>query len=156
MKKVLITGATGFIGSHLVARNLKAGNRVRVLSLSDDPEAENLRTRGIEVVFGDIRDRDAVRRAVKGMQIVFHLAAVVTDWAPRKLFEEVNVGGMRNICEACLENHVERLVEISTNDVFGLKEGIVMDETFDFEYWGEPYSDSKLDATRVLQAFMGK
>lgn len=153
MKKVLITGATGFIGSHLVDRNLKDGNRVRIFALPDDPRAKEFAAKGIEVVYGDIRDGQAVDEAVKGVQIVFHLAAVVTDWAPKALFEEVNIGGTRNVCEASLKHGIKRFVEVSTNDVFGLREDVVIDETFEYSYWGEPYADTKCDATKIVREY---
>jgi nucleoside-diphosphate-sugar epimerase len=156
MKKVLITGATGFIGSHLVERNLKEGNQVRIFALPDDPKARELEARGVEVVYGDIRNYDDVEKAVKGVQIVFHLAAVVTDWAPQKLFKEVNIEGTRNICEASLKDGIERLVEVSTNDVFGLNEDVIIDETFNYDYWSEPYADTKIAATKIVQEFHQK
>jgi len=149
MKKVLITGATGFLGSHLVEKNLEAGHKVRVFALPGDAKAAGLEARGVQVVYGDIRDYGAVKRGAEDVQIVFHLAAVVTDWAPRKLFSQVNIEGMRNICRASLEHGVERFVEVSTNDIFGLKEGVVMDEDFAFSYWKEPYADTKIEATKI-------
>ncbi len=152
-KKVLITGATGFIGTHLVERNLKEGNRVRVFALPNDPKAKEYETRNIEVVYGDIRDYSAVERVVEGVQIVFHLAAVVTDWAPKELFKQVNIGGTKNICEASLRHGIERLVEVSTNDVFGLREDVIIDETFEYSCWGEPYADTKLEATKIVREY---
>jgi nucleoside-diphosphate-sugar epimerase len=149
MKRVLITGATGFLGSHLVERNLETGHRVRVLALPGDAGAVGLESRNVQVVYGDIRDYPAVEKAAEGIQVVFHLAAVVTDWAPRRLFSEVNIGGMRNVCRASLKNGVERFVEVSTNDIFGLKEGVVMTEDFGFSYWKEPYADTKIEATKI-------
>ncbi len=156
MRKVLITGATGFIGSHLLARNLKDGNRVRIFALPDDSKAKEHEGHGLEVFYGDIRDYQAVGKAVNGVQVVFHLAAVVTDWAPKELFKQVNIDGMRNICQASFRSRVERFIEVSTNDVFGLKEGVVIDETFDFSYWREPYPDTKLEATKIAWEFCQK
>jgi nucleoside-diphosphate-sugar epimerase len=149
MKRVLITGATGFLGTHLVERNLAAGHKVRIFALPGDPKAAEFERRAAEVISGDIRDPAAVERAVENIQVVFHLAAVVTDWAPRKLFTEVNVEGMRNICRAALQHGVERFVEVSTNDIFGLKEGMVMTEDFEYSYWNEPYADTKIEATKI-------
>ncbi|OVE80426.1 hypothetical protein BVY01_00345 [bacterium I07] len=150
MKKVLITGGTGFIGSHLVRANLAAGNRVRILALPDDPSAQIHRDLGCEIHSGDIRNFEDIERATSDIEIVFHLAAVVSDWAPRKLFHDVNITGMKNICRACLHNSTGRLIEVSTNDVFGLRENVIIDETFNFEYWGEPYADTKLEAARIV------
>ena len=149
MTRVLITGATGFLGTHLVERNLQAGRDVRILALPGDRKAAELETRNVSVVYGDIRDYGAVAKAAEDVQIVFHLAAVVTDWAPKKLFTEVNIEGMRNICRASLEHGVARFVEASTNDIFGLKEGVIMDEGFEYSYWNEPYADTKIEATKI-------
>jgi len=93
MKKVLITGATGFIGGNLLLGNLTRGNSVRAMVLPGDAGAARLKELGVEVVEGDIRDFEAVKRAASGREIVFHCAAVVTDWAPKKLFR--SHGGRR-------------------------------------------------------------
>ena len=153
MRRVLITGATGFIGRHVVKANLAKGNRVRALVLPDDAGEAWLKEQGVEVVSGDIRDYEAVRRAVKDVDIIFHTAAVVTDWAPKKLFWEVTVGGAENICRAAIDAKVSRLVDISTSDVFGTDESKVMDESMPLQYWGEPYADSKIDAEKVMRRY---
>ena len=153
MKKVLITGATGFIGQHIVKANVAKGNRVRALVLPGDAGEAGLKAQGVEVINGDIRDYAAVRSAVGDVDIIFHTAAVVTDWAPRKLFWEVTVGGAGNVCKAAVEAKVSRLVDISTCDVFGTSEAVVMDESLPLQYWGEPYADSKIDAEKVMRRY---
>ncbi|MGQ9586498.1 MAG: NAD-dependent epimerase/dehydratase family protein [Anaerolineae bacterium] len=146
---VLVTGGAGFIGRHLVQKNLELGHEVTVFELPGAPGLAELARQGVRVVEGDIRDAEAVQRACRGQDVIFHCAAVVTDWAPRRLFDEVNVGGMENVCRAAVEAGVSRLVEMSTNDVFGLREGVVIDETFPYQPWGEPYPDTKLQATEI-------
>jgi nucleoside-diphosphate-sugar epimerase len=153
MKNVLITGATGFIGRHVVKANLAKGNRVRALVLPGDAGEAGLRQQGVEVVNGDIRDYEAVRRAVGDVDIIFHTAAIVTDWAKKELFWEVTVGGAENICRAAIDAKVSRLVDISTCDVFGTDESKVMDESLPLQYWGEPYADSKIDAEKVMRRY---
>lgn len=153
MKKVLITGATGFIGQHIVKANVAKGNRVRALVLPGDAGEAGLKAQGVEVVNGDIRDYESVRNAVGDVDIIFHTAAVVTDWAPKKLFWEVTVGGAENICRAAIDARVSRLVDISTCDVFGTSEAVVMDESLPLQYWGEPYADSKIDAEKVMRRY---
>ena len=153
MKRVLITGATGFIGRHVVKANLAKGNRVRALVLLGDAGAAGLKEQGVEVVNGDIRDYEAVRRAVGDVDIIFHTAAIVTDWAKKELFWEVTVGGAENICRAAVDAKVSRLVDISTCDVFGTDESKVMDESLPLQYWGEPYADSKIDAEKVMRRY---
>jgi len=149
VKKVLITGATGFIGGHLVKANLAKGYSVRALVLPGDPGEAALKSKGVDIATGDIRSYQAVESAASGMDIIFHCAAVVTDWAPKKLFREVTIGGTENICKAAVAARVSRLVDMSTNDVFGLDESQVMDETFPLKPWHEPYSDSKIEAEKI-------
>ena len=116
---------------------------MRILALPGDKKASEMQSNSIEVIYGDIREQRDIEEAVRGVQIVYHLAAVVTDWAPKTLFEQVNIEGARNICEASLKNGIERLIEMSTNDVFGLVEDVVIDESFDYKHWRGPYADTK-------------
>lgn len=156
MRNVLITGATGFIGSHVVKANLARGNFVRALVLPGDLSMDALKQRGVEVVTGDIRDYENVSRAVVGIDIIFHCAAVVTDWAPEKLFYDVTVGGTENICRAALEAGVRRFVDVSSSEVFGVDESKILDETCPLRYRGEPYPDSKIDAEHVVWDYFKK
>lgn len=148
-KKVLITGGTGFIGSHLVRRNVEEGNGVMVLTLPGDPGIPDIESLGCEVITGNICDVTLVEELCRGQDVIFHCAAVVTDWAPKRLFNEVNIEGMENVCRAAVAAKVGRFVEISTNDVFGLIEGVVIDESFPYKKWGEPYPDTKIEATEI-------
>ncbi|MBN1691525.1 MAG: NAD-dependent epimerase/dehydratase family protein [Dehalococcoidia bacterium] len=150
MRKVLITGATGFIGGHIVKENIARGNAVRALVLPGDPGEKSLKERGVEILNGDIRDYDKVREAVDGRESVFHCAAVVTDWAPKKMFWDITVRGAENMAKAATDARVRRLVDMSTCDVFGTDESIVMDETLHLKYWGEPYPDSKIDSEKIM------
>ena len=150
MKNVLITGATGFIGGNLVKGNLAKGNRVRAMVLPGDPGAASLKERGVEVVQGNVCDYHSIRKAMEGIEIVFHCAAVVTDWAPKSLFQEVTVGGAENMCKAATEVGVSRFVDMSTCDVFGIIEDKVMDESFPLCPWNEPYPDYKIQSEKIM------
>ena len=153
MSKALITGATGFIGGRLASKYLEKGHSVRAFHLPGDPGAGALNARGAELFEGDISDFDSVAAAVSGVDVVFHCAAVVTDWAPSSLFEKVTVRGSENICRACLDEGVSRLVYVSTNDVFGTDESRVMDESFPLSPWSEPYPDYKIQAEKNVWKF---
>jgi nucleoside-diphosphate-sugar epimerase len=114
---ILITGGAGFIGSHLVRRLLERGERVRVL---ERPEARvaHLPLDRIELVQGDIRDRKAVKNALRGCGEVYHLAANPQLWTLRRgLFHQVNYLGTINVLEAGLEAGVRRVLHTSTESI---------------------------------------
>lgn len=148
--KVFITGATGFVGTHLVNTNLAKGNMVRAFVLPNDPEIKNLQNKNVEIIYGDIRNYEDIKKGLKDdIDIVFHCAAFVSDWGKREIFEQVMINGTENVCRAANEANVKRFVKISTNDVFGLREDVVMDETFPMSPWNEPYPDTKIMAEEI-------
>jgi dihydroflavonol-4-reductase len=117
MPPVLVTGGAGFIGSHLVRRLLERGEAVRVLELPTAPLA-HLPLDRIDLVQGDIRDRAAVARAVRGCREVYHLAANPHLWAQRRgLFRQVNYLGAVNVLEESLEAGVRRVLHTSTESI---------------------------------------
>ncbi len=146
---ILVTGGTGFIGGRLVKRLVQENHRVRAVCLPDDPNTNDVAGCGADVVEGDITDIDSVRRAARSVDRIFHCAGVVTDWAAWERFEQVHVGGMRNLLQAAVEEHVQRFVWISTNDVFGPREGRILTEDDELWRWGEPYPDTKIAAERL-------
>lgn len=147
---IFITGATGFVGTHLVNANLAKGNTVRAFVLPNDPEIKNLQGKNVEIIYGDIRNYDDIKKGLTDdIDIVFHCAAFVSDWGKREIFEQVMINGTENVCRAASEANVKRFVKISTNDVFGLREDVVMDETFPLTPWNEPYPDTKLIAEEI-------
>jgi dihydroflavonol-4-reductase len=112
--KALVTGATGFIGSNIVRALLDRGYKVRAF-VRQDSDRRNLRKLDVELAIGDIRDHDALKKAISGCKIVFHAAALYSFWTqPRSLIYDVNVGGTRNALEACLQMGVERVIYTSS------------------------------------------
>lgn len=154
--KVLITGATGFIGGHVVDACLNKGWQVNAFALPGDPGIAVLKEKGTGVFTGDIRDFEAVNIAAIGIDIVFHTAAFVSDWGSKEMFWDVTVKGTENVCKAALQNGVKRLVKISTCDVFGLREDKILVETDPLLPWGEPYPDTKLAAEDVAWDYYKK
>lgn len=124
----VLTGATGQVGLHLIDALRAAGRRVRAMVLPGD---EGLRDKDVEVVRGDVRDRESLRRAFEGARSVFHLAAVVsTEAEPGPLLDEVNVLGAANAAGAAREAGVERFVHFSSIVVFDpTPRGAPLDET---------------------------
>ncbi|PKL50522.1 MAG: NAD-dependent dehydratase [Planctomycetes bacterium HGW-Planctomycetes-1] len=161
-KKVLVTGAGGFIGSHLVEALLEKGANVRAFvkyngrddwgMLSDLP-AE--RQKNIEVIAGDIRDPFFVREAVRTCDYVFHLAALIgipySYLAPAD-YVSVNVQGTVNVLQACLNEKVQRLVHTSTSETYGTAIYVPIDEKHPM-HGQSPYSASKIGADKMAESY---
>ena len=118
--QALVTGGTGFAGSHLVRRLLQRGDSVRVLDSKEGCFSSELRHRGAEIRLGTITDRCIVEEAVEGCDVVFHLAAAFRELKVRKRhYWEVNVEGTRNVADTCLRLGTRKLVYCSTQGVHG-------------------------------------
>ena len=147
----LVTGATGFIGSHLVERLVFEGCEVRALVFPSD-DASFLRSLGVDVSTGDLRDRDSLRRALEGVSRVYHAGALVSDWGRRRDFFSTIVGGTRNIADECLNAEVERVVCITSAAVYGYPKAELIDESAPYRKRGIPYIDAKIEAEKLLFA----
>ncbi len=154
-RKALVTGASGFIGSHVVRRLLEEGVEVRAMLMPEDP-APNLEGLDIERVPGDILDAESVRAAVEGCDTVFHLAAIYAVWHPRpELIYEVNIRGTVHVVEAAAELGVRRVVHTSSIAAVGTRgENMPADEDTLFNTWldANPYVWSKYISE--LEAFV--
>ena len=118
--RTLVTGGTGFTGSHLVHRLLDRGDEVRVLDAARGLEHERLRERGAQITLGSVTDAALVDRMVAGTDLVFHLAAAFRQInLPRREYWQINAQGTRHVAEACLRHRVRRLVYCSTQGVHG-------------------------------------
>jgi NAD dependent epimerase/dehydratase len=161
-KKILVTGADGFIGSHLVETLVRAGCDVRAFiyynSLGtwgwlDDP-AEDVRGR-FEVFLGDIRDPNGVRTAMQGCQVVMHLAALIAipySYHSPDTYVDTNVKGTLNVVQAVRALGVERVVCTSTSEVYGTARFVPITE--DHPLQGQsPYSASKIGADAIALSF---
>lgn len=128
--RALVTGGTGFIGSHVVRALLDRGYRVRALVR---PGSDRAGLAGLEVEFveGDVREPRSVQAAVQGCSLVFHVAALYSFWVrPRTLIYEVNVEGTRNVLQAASAAGVEGVVHTSSVAALGLRpDGRPADET---------------------------
>jgi nucleoside-diphosphate-sugar epimerase len=117
--RVLVTGATGFTGGHLARALLARGHQVAVV-VRDASKAEPLKNEGMEIVVGDITDAAAMRRAVRGREVVYHVAAVYREARfSDDFYTQVNVGGTDNLVQACIAEDVGRFVHCSTVGVHG-------------------------------------
>lgn len=159
-QRVLVTGAGGFIGSHLVERLVAEGATVRAmvhynalasagwLDTSDKREQ-------VEVMPGDIADAESVRRAVDGCSVVFHLAALIAipySYVAPRSYVRTNVEGTLNVLEACRAVGVERLLHTSTSEVYGTARYVPIDEAHPLQ-GQSPYSASKIGADQMAEAY---
>jgi len=150
--KVLVTGGTGFAGSHLVNRLISDGFEVRVIA-RNSKKAEKLKEKGVGIILGDITDKDVVKGAVNGVKKVYHLAA---NWrtagVPDKVYWDVNVGGTKNLLEASLKENIERFVHCSTMGVHGHVDEIPSNENTRYNP-GDIYQVTKLEAEKLALNF---
>ena len=117
--KALVTGATGFLGSHLVERLLEQGHEVRALA-RETSDLTHLKTTGAEIIFGNVEDCESLRHAVDGVEVVFHAAArVMPGWGKWQDFESCIVRGTENMLRASADNGVSRFVYVSSSTVMG-------------------------------------
>jgi len=138
MKNVLVTGAGGFIGSHLVEGLLEKGYNIRAFVHYNSfnswgwlEKIEKDKLENIEVFAGDIRDSNGVRKAVKGMNEIYHLAALIGipfSYHSPDTYVDTNIKGTLNILQASLDEDVERVLVTSTSEVYGTAKYIPIDE----------------------------
>lgn len=159
MDKVLVTGADGFIGSHLTQALLDEGCEVRALaqynSFNNWGWLEDIRHPGLEVVTGDVRDPNFCRHIVRGVDTVFHLAALIAipySYVAPDSYVDTNVKGTLNICQAVRDEGVERLLVTSTSEVYGTARYVPIDEKHPKQPQS-PYSASKIGADAIALSF---
>lgn len=156
----LVTGADGFIGSHLTEMLVREGYRVRALSQYNSFNywgwLEDVDCRGeIEVVNGDVRDPHYCKHITKDVDIVFHLAALIAipySYVAPDSYVDTNVKGTLNICQAALDNGVKRVIHTSTSEVYGTAQYVPIDEKHPIQPQS-PYSASKIGADAMAMSF---
>lgn len=161
-KKVLVTGADGFIGSHLTELLLERGYEVKAFTfynsfntwgwldtLTQDKLAE------IEIFSGDIRDPNGVREAMRGVDVAFHLAALIAipfSYHSPDSYVDTNIKGTLNVLQAARELGTERILVTSTSEVYGTAQYVPIDEKHPFQ-GQSPYSATKIGADRLAESF---
>jgi NAD dependent epimerase/dehydratase len=159
-KRVLVTGADGFIGSHLVELLAEKGAQVTALALYDSLNdwgwLEQIPCLNqIRVITGDIRDPHFCLEMLKGAEVVFHLAALIPipySYRAPASFVDTNVTGTLNICQASLAAGVQRLVHTSTSEVYGTAQYVPIDEAHPLQPQS-PYSATKIGADAIAKSF---
>ncbi|MDD5593716.1 MAG: SDR family NAD(P)-dependent oxidoreductase [Candidatus Margulisbacteria bacterium] len=161
-KKVLVTGAGGFIGSNLVEELVKSGVRVKALvhynSSNDWGNIEALPKPirdELEIFAGDIRDAFAMQQCVKGCSVVFHLAALIGipySYVAPEAYVDTNIKGTLNMLQAALANNVEKFVQTSTSETYGTAIYTPIDEKHPLQ-GQSPYSASKIGADKIAESY---
>jgi NAD dependent epimerase/dehydratase len=161
-KKVLITGADGFIGSHLVESALDAGYDVRAFVYYNsfnnwgwlDTFPKDV-LNNIDVFAGDIRDPNGVRKAMQGIDTVFHLAALIAipfSYHSPDSYVDTNIKGTLNVLSAARDLGTQRVLVTSTSEVYGTAQYVPIDEKHPFQ-GQSPYSATKIGADRIAESF---
>lgn len=160
--KVLVTGSEGFIGSHLVERLVQLGAEVHCFVLYNsfnswgwldtiDPQIKNQ----IKVISGDVRDEKSVRLAVKGMDIVMHLAALIAipySYTAPSSYIDTNIKGTLNVLQAVADFGVSKMIHTSTSETYGTAQYVPIDEKHPMQ-GQSPYSASKIGADMLAESF---
>jgi len=161
-KNVLVTGSDGFIGSHLVEGLLDEGCKVRAfvyynsfnsLGWLDSFPAEKLKK--IDIFSGDVRDSNGVRKAMEGIDIVFHLAALIGipfSYHSPDSYVDTNIKGTLNVLQAARSSGAEKVLVTSTSEVYGTAKYTPIDESHPFQ-GQSPYSATKIAADRIAESF---
>jgi len=161
-KKILVTGADGFIGSHLTEELVRRGYSVRAFVFYnsfnswgwlDHSEPETLKS--LDVFAGDIRDPNGVRKAMQGMDMVFHLAALIAipfSYHSPDSYVDTNIKGTLNVLQAAREIGCRRVLITSTSEVYGTARYVPIDEHHPFQ-GQSPYSATKIGADRIAESF---
>ena len=147
--RVFVTGGTGFTGSHLVERLVKEGYEVSALARKTS-NTELFKRLGVEIITGDITDKDVVIKAVKGFDVVYHLAAMYREGGGigEKPFWDVNVIGTKNILEASKNANVGRFIHCSTAGVHGHISNPPADESYPYNP-GDVYQKTKVEGEKL-------
>ncbi len=161
-KKILVTGADGFIGSHLTEHLVRAGHDVRAFVLYNsfnswgwlDESTDDIKS-SLDVFAGDIRDPHGVRTAMQGCDVVLHLAALIAipySYHSPDTYVDTNIKGTLNVVQAARELQVQRVVHTSTSEVYGTARFVPITEEHPLQ-GQSPYSASKIGADQIATSF---
>ncbi len=153
MSVVLVTGATGFVGSHFVEAARQHGLNVRAL-VRKCTDATTLLEQNVDVVRGDLMEPQSLRDAVAGVDAVVHCAAKLGDWGPVEPYRVVNVEGLRNLLEACRGKPIQHFIHLSSLGVYAPRHHHGTDETEPLsERHNDGYTQTKAEGERVALSY---
>ncbi len=152
--KVLVTGAAGFLGGHLVDMLLERGDEVRAMVRPVEGASRLRKLDGVEVVLGDLVDRESLKRAVQGIQCVYNVAAKTGPWGLEKDYNAVNVWGVADLITASMDAGVQRIVHTSSITVYGHQLKGIITEDHPFHAEDNPYSRTKIAGEKMVADFV--
>ena len=153
--KNLVTGATGFVGSHIAERLIKEGEEVVAL-VRKTSNTKFLSSIGVKFAYGDINDPESLKKVMQGIDIVYHSAALADEWISQKDAYRVNVEGTRNLLDAAKEAKVKRFVFISSLAVLGMRDHHGTPADAPYHKTGDNYIDTKIDSERLVMDYYKK
>jgi len=154
--KICVTGANGFVGSHLCKALIDRGDQVVGL-VRKTADLEFIRDlKGLEICTGDIADSDSLQHAFDGACVVYHVAGYVSDWGEWRVFQAVNIGGVENVIRSAIACGVARVVHMSSVSVYGFPDGNDIGEDQSWVQRPEdPYVTSKQQGEKIALSFNG-
>lgn len=152
----LITGGAGFVGHHLAAALRARGHAVRALVLPGEDATRLERELGVAVHRGSVCQPETLTGPMRGVDAVFHLAAVHGLWRPKGEYQAVNVVGTENVCRAALAAGASRLVHVSSWTVYGMGIGRVLSEDLTLTPVPDAYTITKVEADRLVQRYIAR
>ncbi len=148
--KVLVTGAAGFLGGHLVDMLVERGDEVRAMVRPVEDASRLQQIPGVEVVQGDMTDPASLKRAVQGVQRVYNVAAKTGPWGPEDIYWATNVQGLADLIHAAMYVGVERIVHTSSITVYGHHLHGIVTEDAPFHAEDNPYSRTKIAGEKLI------
>jgi len=149
--KNLVTGGSGFLGSHLVEALVARGEEVRAL-VRPTSRTAHLESLGVELACGDLGNLPSLKAAAQGVERIYHCAALAADWGTWEAFRVANITGVRNLLEAAIAAGVDKFVHVSTTDVYGHPD-YPADESTPYRLRGWPYGDTKIEGEQLAWAY---
>lgn len=154
MPKNIVTGGSGFLGSHLIEALVARGEEVRAL-VRNTSKIDHLKHLGVELVYSDLSDVQSLRKATQGVERVYHCAALVADWGSWETFHAANVIGVSNLLEAALDAGVSKFIHVSSTDVYGHPD-YPAGESAPYRLRGWQYGDTKIEGERLVWSYYHK